>query len=227
MDIIQEFAQLRRKDWATHFNSLRETNSLRDAAMTLWDEFNVEGNPYLLVLTSPEALLFSILTYIPNRAEGERIGSPPGTLIEWDSAPVYDTVSNYWNNIDGWNCTDWKNWHIKLEQHYGDTYTANAVWESAWLHEDNHCLVAAVLFCPQTDHCRYDCDFVEYLASKDIGIGNLVSNVYCDLTNIVLNIVRTAVNVTQTAVTISETTKQAVPLVAIALLGAGAYQLTK
>lgn len=225
--IIQEFADLKRKDWVAHFNSLRENNSFNDAARQVWYDFNVEGNPYLRIFKNPEALLFSILTYIPNRAEGERIGTPPGTTIAWNSQPIYDTFSNYWNNIDGWTCRDWQNWHIALEAHYGDTYLANAVWESAWNHTDNQCYLASVLLCPQTAHCRYDCDFVEYIASKDMPIGNILSNTYCSVTNIALNIIRTVENVSDATVIATDTAKYIIPIGMITLTGIGLYKLSQ
>lgn len=228
MEIIQEFADLRRKDWVVYFNSLRENNSFSDAARQVWTEFNVVGNPYLRLFKSPEALLFSILTYIPNRADegGERIAAP-GNSISWNSQPIYDTFANYWNNIDGWNCRDWENWHRALEVYYGDTYLANAVWESAWWHADNQCYLASVLLCPQTDDCRYDCTFVEYIASKDMPIGNIFSNTYCSVTNIALNIVRVVENISDAAVIATDTAKYIFPVVAVGLIGVGLYKISE
>lgn len=220
--LIVELAEQKRANWAERFNYLRENNAtLPEAAAQLWDEFNVEGNPYLYILPSPQALFFSLLTYIPNRTEVTRIASGP-TPITWNSTPIYETLSNWWNSVPVWTCTEWENWHRALEQHYGDTYAANSVWEQAWNHPDNQC---NWLGCPQTSLCAFDCSFVEYLASKDIDVSNLLSSTTCALTNIVLNIVQTAENVTETVVTVSNATKKVFPFVMAALIAAGAYKI--
>lgn len=220
--IIQELAALKRKNWVDRFNILtREYGNISDAAFNVWNEFNVEGNPYLYVLPSPQALFFSLLTFIPNRAEGIEIASGP-TPITWDSTPIYETLSNWWNAAPVWTCAEWENWHRALESYYNDTYSANSVWEQAWNHPDNQCTWTG---CPQTSLCAFDCDFVEYLASKDIDVSNLLSSTTCSLTNIVLNIVQTAQNVTETVVTVSETTKKVFPFLIAAAIAAGTYKI--
>jgi hypothetical protein len=184
-------AEWRAKDWYAYINFLSASGMDKVAAIDFaWNQFNIPTNP--------------ILEYIPNKlafivrvGQGERIepmykvevAGISGFVINWDSQPIYDTFDNSWSGVEAWSCQDWITWHTKLEQHYNNTQLANQAWLSAWQASDNQCWFLGQIGCPDTSYCRYDCEnFVEYLASKGIDIGNLISNVSCDLSNVVLNL---------------------------------------
>lgn len=215
-----------RKNWAIKFNSYRAQNSFVQAVQLTWNDWNQASNPFLKMLPNPEALIFSLGTYIPNRADLPMISIAP-VPIKWDDSPIYDTATNAWNNVYTWNCADWKSWHLALETHFGSTSTANGIWESAWMHDDNHCLFISQIFCPKTANCRYDCDFVKYLASKDIEIGNLFSNVTCDLSSVVKNVVETVNNVSQGVNNTTAVVSSAAPWVVGGLIAYGGSKIYK
>ena len=220
----KDFGSLSIKDWVLDFNAYRSTNNPGDAVQLIWNDWAVEENPFFNILPNAPALLFALLCFVPNKDDGSAIGNVP-TGMAWDDPPLYDTNENALYNITPWNCADWKLWHMELEHHYGDTYKANAIWESAWQHEDNWC--SYVISCPITEWCRYDCPFVKYLASKDIEIGNLMSNVYCDLSGIVLNIVRSVGNITEGIEKTSKVVSKILPWAAMGLIAWGGYKFLK
>lgn len=163
------------------------------AIKTVYDFWNQPDNPMRLNIESADAMLFRIAQASQTINQTAGIGS---AQVEWNSTPVYDTFDNWWNGVpDIWTCADWKVWHQKLEQHFNNTYQANQVWEQAWSAPDNQCWVLGAFGCPDTSYCRYECDFVEYLASKEVNIGNLFSNTVCDLSQVVSNITGSVVNV--------------------------------
>ena len=219
----------KRKDWVLQFNQYRATNTtFMGAAQSIWNDWNTAGNIFFELLPNPEALIFSLLTYVPDRAVSPVISATPAPLlpIKWNDAPIYDTFSNAYDGIYAWNCANWQSWHEALEEHYQSTTTANGIWKSAWMHEDNECIVLGTL-CPDTSYCRYDCDFVEYFASKNMTVGNLFSNIYCDLSSIVLNLVETIDNVSQGVNNTTKTVAAILPWAAGAGILYGASKIYK
>lgn len=210
------------KDWVLNFNTYRQTNSLAESVDLIWNEWDMADNPYFSLLPNVESFIFSLLVFVPSRDDLSVISQVPAA-IAWDDAPIYDTMTNAYYSVTSWNCADWKAWHQALEVNFGDTYEANAIWESAWENDDNYCSFLGVMICPDTDWCRYDCSFVEYLASKDIDIGNLLSNTTCDLSAIVLNIVKTVKNVSEGVKTISSF----IPWAGAAAIIWGGYKFTQ
>lgn len=214
-----------RNAWAKQFNLYRSNNTFIDAAQLIWDDWNTQGNVFFELLPTPEALLFSLLTYVPDRVDIPIINNSP-TPIKWNDTPIYDTLTNAYYGVYRWNCADWQAWHEALELHFESTTTANGIWKSAWLHEDNECIALGVL-CPDTSYCRYDCDFVKYFASKGMTIGNIFSNTVCDLSSIVLNIVETVDNVTQGVNNTTKTVSNMLPWVAGAAVLYGGSKIYK
>jgi len=192
------------RDWVVLFNQYKSTSGLSIAATRIWDDWNTADNPYFDVLPNPEALIFRLLTYIPDRADNynNSIASAPNDheFITWSDAPIYDTPANRLAGKNTWHCIHWQRWHQELDKKYG-TYNANFLWQAAWNHEDNWCYAYVAINCPKTEICRYDCDFVRYLASKGMEVGNMFSNLVCDLSGIVLNITEAVEDTTKTVKT--------------------------
>lgn len=175
--------------WVYLYNQILSQNNL-DIELTmkdLWNVWNVEQNHFRSLYPTKTALFLALSSYVPERSENGGISNPP--MINWDSVPVYDTLSNWWAGVTAWTCSEWKIWHIELEKHYQDTYKANNAWLVAWNDNENQC-ATLYLRCPLTSFCNLECDFVEYLYSKDIDVSNLFSTAYCSLTNITKNIIK-------------------------------------
>jgi len=203
------------------------TTSPATVAQNLFDYWNVEQNPYRMLFNSPPALLAGLIVNTPISAAAApvsapalpTIGQPPTTgsgnfTITWDSVPVYDSLYNDWYNIDVWTCADWQLWHYRLEQRYESTFVANQIWLDAWNNESNSCWFLGAIGCPDSSYCRIDCDFVEYLASKGLDIGNIISNTTCAVYNITMNIVGTVEDI---STGLSNTGKIAQFLIPVAL----------
>lgn len=201
----------KRQEWANKYSLyLNQNGGDVDLAMALiWQDW--VNSPFFDLFPNIKALFLNLATYIPNRAEGinknDSIGTTP-VVIKWNDPPMYEDLYCIWDCGGYWTCANWTAWHRALEQHFGDTYKANDIWMAAWQDPQNQCAVLASVWCPDTDGCRYDCDFVEYFYSKGITIGNVLSNVYCDVSNVVLNIVQTTSNISSAVSNISEGVKE-------------------
>ena len=122
------------------------------------------------------------------------------TAITASSTPIYDTS---FSNIGAWGCEEWWAWHRALDAAFG-TRQANRIWLAAWQDERNECWYLGQIICPDTQYCRYNCDFMRYLYSKDIDVSSLFSTVYCSFDGVIKNI-------TEAATTTTEVVKKAVP----------------
>lgn len=167
------------------------------AMVDLYNEWESTEHKYKYFVTNPFALFLSVSNYVPDRtlSETPTIGNPGTRLVRWDDNPIYDTWANYRAGIEPWTCIDWKNYHIALKAHYNDQQKANMIWEADWWDDDNTCYALHVFICPDTDLCRYSCNFVEYFASQGIRVGNALSNATCDLSSAVTNVTTTISNV--------------------------------
>jgi len=202
-----------RRLWAIAWHDLLYKYGASDALQMLWDAWNTKENVFFSLFPSKEALLMIVATYIPNRGEDLledkeviEIGQP--TIIRWDSTPIYEDLYCIFScSNDYWTCADWEAWHKALDAKFG-TYKANDIWLAAWQAPENQCLLLASMGCPDTDFCRVNCDFVEYFYSKGITIGNVLSNVYCDLSNVVMDITQVTSNVTGAAGNLSDGIQQ-------------------
>ena len=205
-----QYNSFRRNDWRAILQmKLDAGRELSSATQELFELWNNNNNQYKNYFQSPIALLLGIIVLDTNTA---RIGLSP--VISWNSTPVYDTFSNYWNGVVGWSCAEWRIWHQKMEAYYEDTYDANEVWETAWNHPDNNCMVLGQVGCPDTAYCRYDCDFVRYIKSKGISLGNVFSNTTCTLSDVVLDIVESVEDVGEGIRTTAKIATFAIPIAA-------------
>lgn len=200
----------RGSDWYNYINNLSIELGKKNAIIEAYKHWKNKENRFSSIFPTIESFMIGLATI-----EGKK--KQISGLVNWDSQPVYDTEWNWWYGIEAWSCTDWKNWHIELESHYNSTAKANQVWEAAWDSPQNKCNFLGIMFCPDTDYCRYDCDWVKYFASKGVtNLNSLMSGVYCDLSNVVLNITGAASDVSQGVANTSNLLKWAIPVGAIA-----------
>lgn len=194
-----QYMTYRKKEWRNLLQQkLDAGKELSVATQELWmlwyNPLNVARNYF----NSPASLLLSLIV----DTSADQIGA-----IDHNSTPVYPTWYNWWNNFDDiWTCSDWKTYHQKLEEHFGNTSEANQVWEQAWSNPDNisdfagglsaiwNYTPASMLLRTSTD-CRYDCNLMEYLYSKGIDISNFFSGFTCSMENVAMNIVGTVEDV--------------------------------
>jgi hypothetical protein len=214
VDSVPKYRTWKRAQWAQLWALMVQEYGPVEALQRLYMLWSAQENPLAANIPTREALLFQVSTYRPPTMAGIGQLDP----IEWNSTPIYDTFTNYWNGVDTWGCTHWKIWHQKLEAYYGDTMQANQIWEPAWNDPDNECWALGSFGCPQTANCRYDCDFVKYLKSKNLPIGNLISNTTCDISNVISAITTSASNIATGAQQSSAVLSALLPI-GVAVLG--------
>ncbi len=186
-----------------------------EAAQQIWaGAWRHESNPYKNLFVGALPFMLDLITESPQ---------PPRVAqsfnISWDSTPVYDTLNNWYNGVTPWACTDWITWHKRLESRYQNTYLANDLWLSAWQNPDNQCYVLGLIGCPDNSYCRYKCEeFVKYLYSKDITVGNLISNSYCSLETVIKNVLGAAEDISKGLSNTAKIAQYALP-VALGYLG--------
>jgi hypothetical protein len=187
-------------DWLNYVRNLvAKGESLEQALSTAYNRFQNPENLVLEYVPTFNAFIMYIARSerIPSMMKAEVAGIGNTNTVTWDSQPLYDNFDAWANGLPTWSCADWIEWHKALERHYNSTSKANQVWVQAW-NSPNHNPDCWSFMCPDTSYCRYDCQsFVNYLASKDLPVGNLLSNVTCDLSNIVLNITEGAASASQ------------------------------
>lgn len=188
----------------------------KQALMSAYNAWKSPDNP--LQEYAPTLEAFALL--LQRKADTRRQVAGIGYLINWDSTPLYDSFNAFVYNLPTWSCEDWIQWHKKLEEHYNNTYTANDVWLQAW-NSPEHNPDCWTFGCPDTSYCRYDCDnFVKYLASKDINVSTVISNITCNLQDVVLNVVEGVRGASVAA-------KSIISILPIALVGYFGYKFLK
>ena len=121
-------------------------------------------------------------------------------IITYNSIPDYDDFGfdTYWT------CEQWRQWYDALEYKYGPEYARN-YWSLAWEEQDT--------FEHNYNWCKYDGAFSNYMLTKGIDLGHIVSKVYTDAGEIITNLSKGAVST-------SKLFKNIAPLIA---LGVGLY----
>jgi len=222
-----------RRLWAIAWHDMLARFGAEQALNELWQAWNIPENAFLSIAPNKEALLILVTQYIPDRAldlfdDKANIGQV--SPVRWDDLPKYEDLYCIFNcSNDYWTCSDWRAWHRALDNHFQSTSKANDIWLAAWQAPENQCLFLSIMVCPDSDFCRVDCDFVSYFYSKGITIGNLASNIFCDLSQVVLDITETASNVTGTLGNVSAGAEQVSgifkTIAPLAVLGVGAWWL--
>lgn len=217
-----EFIFLKKNDWRRFLKERLETMPLSVAANEIWEMWNVDQNPLRGMYNSSLSFLLSLIVVQPPSVgdTGE---------ITWNSRPVFPTWDNYFTDPNKiWSCGQWKIWHRKLEERYNSTKIANDIWEQKWVSPLNSRDYLGGLedlllpFVATSGDCKFDCDFAEYLYSKDIDVSSLLSGTWCSLTGVVKNIVGSVEDISYG---ISNTAKVARYVMPAAVIGATAYLL--
>lgn len=218
----EEFIALKKSDWRRMLKEQMDSQPLAMAANTLWEMWNTDENPLRGMYNSSLSFLLSLIVVQPP-AVGD------AGEITWNSWPVFPTWDNYFDDPNKiWSCGQWKIWHRKLEERYNSTRIANDIWEQKWVSPLNSRDYLGGLedlllpFVATANDCKFDCDFAEYLYSKDIDVSSLLSGTWCSLSGVVKNIVGSVEDISYG---ISNTAKVARYVMPAAVIGATAYLL--
>lgn len=172
------------------YNEYINTDSPEQVLNRLWDMFSSdpENTKYI-----PNKDLFILSLF----SKKNSVGAIDLTTITYLSNPVYDTWSNWWNNIKAWNCTVWKDWYIKNVNQLGKA-SANLKFANAWT-EPNNWSIGSNAF-----DCCNDCDIVQFYANNGVDIRCTGTALLCNIQNLAGNIVNAT---SQTASVTYKTTK--------------------
>ena len=205
-----------RAHWAAWSQSLLQNNSPEDTKTILWNAWRNGENPFADKFPSVDSLFFSLIAYRPDTAVG-------AFNIDENSLPVYDTWTAWYNNVDVWECADWKNWFDAMETAWSRT-TAQQKFASAWSYADNWSLGSNGWSCSQT------CGFIDDMTQRGVDVADTGMRTVCNLTNIPYNIVTAGSNVSQGINSATNAAANVAPFLiygGAAFLAYKAYQTTK
>jgi hypothetical protein len=204
-----DYTRDRRIDWYNLYRSLVDNVGFENASQQVWGLWNNENNPLKDHFPSQNAFLFNLLTY----RDPSSINSP--LTIQADDEPIYNTWSNWWNDIEYWGCPQWQIWYDKNALKYGQQI-AKEKFVNAWSYSDNWAWTTQTA----GETCGIDCDFVNYFRSKGIDVARFGVQTTCNLVSIPTNLVDATANLTEG---IEQTTYYGKTFLPIALVGAGLY----
>lgn len=188
-----------KKDWLAYYKYLVSTNQSTANAI-LWAKWNDFDNPYRSKFASWEFLAISLLQ------NNDQIGA----LITADSSPVYDTWSNWWNNITPWDCGVWRIWFDMNNQKSG-AVSARAKFADAWNYTDNW---GGYGNFGMGDKCGIDCDFINYFRLKGLDVATFGATSICTLVSIPTNLLDASANASKAI----KTASTVIPLAATAAI---------
>ena len=172
-----DFENWQRPQWSAYLMAKINASDLETASPILWNQWNDSRNPQAAMFPSLNSFIFNLITY--------QVANNIGEIITADSVPVYGTLTNWWNGLQYWNCTQWREWFELNLQVYG-TSQARAKFIDAWSHGDNHSWWSDE---PAGILCGYDCDFINYFRSKGLDVARVGAQNTCTLITIPTNLI--------------------------------------
>ena len=208
---IPNFETWTRPEWAAYFLALYDANGIGPATQTVWSEWQNSNNEAEYMFPTSDSFAFNLITYT--------MASNIGIIITADSIPVYGTMSNWWNSIHYWNCTEWRQWFDLNLQKFG-TDQARARFIDAWSHNDNN---SPLGFESMGIMCGYDCDFINYMRTKGLDVANFGAENTCTLVSIPTNLIDAGAAVSEGVKNTANTVSFLAPLAVTALVGIFVY----
>lgn len=150
----------------------------QNANSLLWSEWNNSANEKVKdKFPAVEMLGLSLINWLP--LDGPAV---EGFNITAHSTPVYDTWSNWWNNVDHWELNHWVLWFDELQAAFGQALAINK-WLDAWSYVDNWSSNSV------GNYGSIDCDFIDQMMQRGIDIAATGAMTVCAFTNIPYNLV--------------------------------------
>ena len=178
----------RRKEWSRFYRSLYVNQSLQDANDTIWAEWNKPDNELRKYIQDRENLIINLGSY-RDEANVNQVFN-----ITWESDPVYATWSNWWNDVEYWQLTQWRLWYIALKQKYGKTEAAKR-FQNAWSFSDNWSY--GINEDSMGYQGGYDCDFINFFRHEGIDVALWGAENLCTLVNTGSNLIDATENVSE------------------------------
>lgn len=201
------FETWQRPQWTAYFMDNYTANGLEQASQTTWTNWSNASNENKDRFPTLESFIFNLTAY--------KMASNIGEIITADSAPIYGTWSNWWNNIHYWNCTEWMQWYDLNAQKYG-TAKAQAKFVDGFSHNDNN---SSLAFDPMGYTCGYDCDFTNYMRTKGIDVSNFGTQNTCTLVSIPTNLIDAGAATSEAVKTTAQTLNYVGPVFVAGLAG--------
>jgi hypothetical protein len=208
---MYEYGNYRHGGWKNALSNLKTSRSTNEAYDVIWDMWNNPENKSLKFLPTKELLILSL------EKNNSAIGtSNPFASITHESTPIYATWNNWWYNYDDiWYIEKWKHWYDVLALYYGHN-EAKQRFLLAWNYTDNWTSWGAWGW----DMCK-DCDFIEYMATKNINVACSGATTLCNLSEIGTSTIETLENVAETTSNLTGLINNLLPI--ITLVGGGLF----
>lgn len=202
----------KRPEWSTWYKELSGVYDQLTALQMVWNAWR--SMPYADYIRDPKILWANLATWRQKDIAGIGSFTFPITAT---ASPVYDTWTNWWNNIPAWGCNEWQTWFTALENTYGLEPAKNK-FISAWTYTDNWATGSNAWDCSQT------CDFINFFRTKGIDVADFGMETICNLIQVPYNLSVAAAGATQG---ISATINTAANIAPLIIIGAGAALLYK
>lgn len=211
-----QYNRWNRSDWSNFYHYLTENTPNQNEI--LWQLWDVEQNPNRTYFKSVESLIFNLVHYKPN---APAIGS---FTITADSVPIYNTWSNWWNNIAAWECNHWIEWFEKNQIKYGAAATKQK-FVNAWSYPDNFSIG---LWGDGAGYiCGRDCDFINYFRVKGIDVTVWGAQTVCNLVSIPTNLIDATASLSNTVKKTANVVETLVPISIAAIIMLFLYNKAK
>jgi hypothetical protein len=175
------YDEWRRREWSLYFRDVYENELPNDAMNFVWQKWIDSDNIRQGMFPTRNALILSLL----RPSEESSINDNAPFVITADSAPIYETTSNWWNGVYSWDCAQWQMWYDKMEVKYGAAQ-ARDKFINAWTYADNWNWTWNFT-AGQT--CGIDCDFINYFRTKGIDVAITGASNVCTLVDVTTDLV--------------------------------------
>lgn len=211
---IPDYKTWTRGHWREWMQALYK-NAPQIAKRTIWGAWQSDENEHRTKFPAFITLATTLLATPPKEEELANVFQ-----IDETSSPVYDTWTNWYNNIPVWQCGEWIAWFDSMERAWGIA-TARQRWLSGWEFSDNWSLGSNGWSCSQ------DCDFISKMASRGLDVADWGMWTLCSLSRSGYNIVQTAENVSKGTNNVTKALSDSGQLIGYGLGAAGLYWLYK
>jgi hypothetical protein len=131
---IPNYSTWRGKQWAEYFKDVLINSDVDTASTLVWQKWSNGENPFRDRFPSLEAFILNLAL---RSAGSDNLPSINQVItVTADSQPIYNTWSNWWNNVEYWECPQWVMWYDKNALAYGSS-AANDKFQNAWTYSDN------------------------------------------------------------------------------------------
>lgn len=211
-----------RKEWSGLYQELYTDNPLQEANDTIWEKWTDPKNKKSKYFNDVKALIINLGTYRSQDSIGQVF------YITWESQPVYNTWSNWWNDVEYWQLIQWQMWYKELKLHFGKI-EAQKQFQNAWSYSENW---GSFAISPTSDDSMglkggYDCDFINFFRHEGIDVALFGAENLCTLVSTGTNLIDATENVSEAIEVTTGAIANIMPYLLLTVAGLTIYSQVK